>query len=176
MKRIKYAILALFSVCLMIPQIMNINAETVTKELSATLTSEELNDTRTVSLNYDETTNLLIDKQGNSLETVESGSKHFALESVDITRYRQKVEIEYYLGDYNSSVLLGTDSGYADYDDFVSDYYLSIDGINQKFNATVPSTYKLVLLNSPVRLVPTITNPEEPIVVKILVAEVLKFS
>ncbi|QIK56983.1 InlB B-repeat-containing protein [Erysipelothrix sp. HDW6A] len=176
MKRIKYAILALFSVCLMLPQIMNINAETVTKEISATLTSEELNDTRTVSLNYDETTNLLIDKQGNSLETVESGSKHFALESVDITRYRQKVEIEYYLGDYNNSTLLGIDSGYADYDDIVSEYYLSINSINEKFNASVPSTYKLVPLNSPAYLVPTITNPEEPIVVKILVAEVLKFS
>ncbi|MEG0283772.1 MAG: InlB B-repeat-containing protein [Erysipelotrichales bacterium] len=127
----------------------------------------------------DVTTNLLMDKDNNNLEIIKQGDKEFKLEKIDLTRYRQKLEIEYYLGDYTSNTLIGKDSGYTDYDDSISSYIKSIVKVNEDFNQNIPSTYKFV--NHPdsqvhaQSYIPTYTS-DEPIKVKVLIAEVKKYK
>ena len=72
--------------------------------------------------------------------------------------------------------MIGVDSGYADYDDVVSDYYLSISEINEKFGTTIPTSYRMVITSDYLGLIPEITDPEQPVKIKILIAEVLSFT
>lgn len=176
MKLKKTALALILSISLLVPNMMSINADSSQKNVNASLVGEELNETQQISLNYDSTTNLLTDGHGDDLEFISTASSRYQLDSVDITRSRQKVEIEYYLGDYNSSTLIGVDSGYADYDDVVSDYYLSISEINEKFGTTIPTSYRMVIASDYLGLIPEITDPEQPVKIKILIAEVLSFT
>ncbi|AMP19779.1 hypothetical protein AZF37_00065 [endosymbiont 'TC1' of Trimyema compressum] len=91
----------------------------------------------------DQASSLLVDKDGNDLQNIQKGKGLYELEQVGITRYRHKVSIEYYSGDYLNSSLIGIDEGYADYGDYVSDYMLKIPAINAKFGVSIPTNYKL---------------------------------
>ncbi|MEG0328498.1 MAG: InlB B-repeat-containing protein [Erysipelothrix sp.] len=176
MKLKKTLLALLLSVSLLTPSVLSVSADESQKYLDAKLLGEDLNKTQQVSLNFDKPTNILVDAEGNNLEYLSTESSRYQLDSVDITRSRQKVEIEYYLGDYNSSALIGVDSGYADYEDYLSDFYLSISEINEKFGTSIPTSYRMVITSDYLGRIPEITNPEQPIKVKILVAEVLSFT
>ena len=177
MNRFKKYFVVIFAFVLTLSMFPSVHAVAQVKEVNIDLVGTDLNQTGSIELNYDESTNILVDKEGTDLTFVDTDKQLYELKSVDITRKRQKVEIEYHLGDYNSSTLIGTDSGYADVDDFYSSYYLSIDNINEKFGTTIPTIYRIVVLEGPARSwIEEVVEPETPVKIKLLVAEVLSYS
>ncbi|MGY3779628.1 InlB B-repeat-containing protein [Isobaculum melis] len=100
-----------------------------------------------ITIQPDIVTNLLLDQTGNDLSQIAKDHVLYNLKSVDITRYRQKIVVEYYTGDYNASSFIGSDSGYADYEDGIASYIMSIPEINAAFNQNIPTTNKLVNLD-----------------------------
>ena len=124
--------------------------------------------------------NLLVDKDGNDLQSIQQGKGLYSLDQVGITRYRQKVRIEYYTGDYINSNFIGADEGYGDYCDSVSDYMLKVPAINEKFWVTIPTNYKLAPYSTTDRSVyqdiPAYTGTDEIVTIKVLIAEVKKYS
>lgn len=131
-------------------------------------------------IKYDALSNLLLDNEGNDIEKVKYKGLNYDLSKVDITRYRQKVRIEYYLGDYTQSSLIGTDSGYADYDDSVRSYVKSIAKVNEDFNQTIPTTYKMVNYSEQDRTayayIPSYSEVKDEFVVKVLIAQVKTYT
>ena len=133
--------------------------------------------TNTISLQQDATSNLLVDNDQKDLLSFEDNIGKYDLESVTITRHRQKIKIEYYLGNYNTNELIGSDEGYADYDDYTNDYILDIPALNTKFNKNIPTTYSLVAYDDSYEsYIPEYTGSDEPLVMKILVAEAKEYS
>lgn len=114
---------------------------TVNLHLGASVAKEDL------TIQPDLVTNLLLDSNGDDLSQITKGNVVYNLKTVDLTRYRQKVVIEYYTGNYNAANLIGSDSGYADYEDSLTDYIMTIPQINAAFNQTIPATDKLVNLD-----------------------------
>lgn len=132
----------------------------------------------TRNLARDVESNLLTDALGVDLVNVQHGNGLYELSSIEVARYRQKVRIEYYLGDYTQSTFIGADEGYADYYDSVSDYVMNVATINQTFSQTIPTTYKLVPYSATDRSVytdvPAYDGTDSTYTVKVLVAEVKK--
>ena len=123
---------------------------------------------------------LLVDKEGKDLQNIQKGKGLYELDQVGIIRYCHKVRIEYYAGDYLNSSLIGAEEGYADYGDYISDYMLKIPAINEKFGVSIPTNYKLAPYSKTDRTVyqaiPAYTGSDETLTVKVLVAEVKKYS
>lgn len=128
----------------------------------------------------DVTSNLMVDSEGRDLVNLTQDKKLYELDKVEITRYRQKVRIEYYLGDYASNSFIGADEGYGDYDDSVSDYVMTIPSINEKFGQSIPTAYRLVPYSATDRSVysdvPAYSGTDETYTVKVLIAEVKRYS
>ncbi|MDF9825064.1 hypothetical protein M2475_001485 [Breznakia sp. PF5-3] len=130
------------------------------------------------TIKEDETTNLLNDEQGNNLQQKEYNDKQYDLKEISISRYRQKVRIEYYVGNYNASTFIGADEGYADYEDYIGDYIKKIGDINAMFNQNLPMNYMVVPYNQneSFSYISEYEQTEDPYVVKVLVAEVKKYN
>ncbi|TLG77228.1 InlB B-repeat-containing protein [Culicoidibacter larvae] len=139
---------------------------------------QEVESTR--GLDRDVETNLLTDALGVDLVDVQQGTGLYQLTSIEVARYRQKVRIEYYLGDYTQSTFIGADEGYADYYDSVSDYVMNVATVNQTFGQTIPTTYKLVPYSATDRSVysdvPAYDGTDSTYTVKVLVAEVKRYN
>ena len=177
MNKFRKYFVVIFTFALTLGMFPSVHAVAQVKEVNIDLVGTDLNQTGSIELNYDESTNILVDKEGNDLTFVDTDKQLYELKSVDITRKRQKVEIEYYQGDYNSSTLIGIDSGYADVDDYYSFYYLSVGQMNEKFGTTIPTTNRMVILEGPTRSwIEEVVDPETPVKIKILVAEVLNYT
>lgn len=132
----------------------------------------------TLAIQLDEETNLLVNIDNESVVQTQHGNKLYDLSSVTINRHRRKIKVEYYVGNYLTNQLVGTDEGYADYKDYVGRYLMSVAELNTKFGASTPATYKLVPyeLGTSFPYVPEYDGSEDAMVVKVLVAEVKKYN
>lgn len=177
MKKLVYSFFALLLVTVSLfstPVLAANNEFKVTSDYAG----QQVESTR--NLARDVESNLLTDALGVDLVNVQHGNGLYELSSIEVARYRQKVRIEYYLGDYTQSTFIGADEGYADYYDSVSDYVMNVATINQTFSQTIPTTYKLVPYSATDRSVytdvPAYDGTDSTYTVKVLVAEVKKYS
>lgn len=132
----------------------------------------------TTVIQPDVETNLLVNAENDSLVQTQHGNKLYDLDSVTINRHRQKIKVEYYVGNYETSQFLGTDEGYADYDDYIGEYLMKATELNAKFSGSIPTNYRLVPyeLGTYFSYVPAYNGSDEPIVIKVLVAEVKRYN
>lgn len=154
-------------------------------EVTYHLDGTKITDKRTFSL--DTTADLTVDSKGKSLlKQKHTDGYEYDLDSVTVTRHRRPVKIQYYLGDFIDNQLLVTDEGYLDYGDRIGDYILYKNQLEQKFNLTLPACsdgYAVLSLDpsgsSIFNKTPEAYNsssPDEPIVVKALVAPIQRLS
>lgn len=129
--------------------------------------------TDTTHLQYDTTTNLLQDKNGNRLMEMTNNGILYTLDAVQVTRYRQKISFEYYYFENGAYKYVGVDSGYADVDDYLSDYLLTVNQFNTKFEQNISSTdYAMTFLDQNVpSFIPAYNASEPNLVFRVLVGK-----